>query len=78
MTLALSPKARPIAHILALLPILAVIAFVDMGLPHWLGVADAYAGFATVYLDELDVVRHRLVKDIILAYAADEARAEDE
>jgi small-conductance mechanosensitive channel/CRP-like cAMP-binding protein len=40
MTLALSPKARPIAHILALLPILAVIAFVDMGLPRWAGVAD--------------------------------------
>ncbi|MHB1168196.1 MAG: PhoH family protein [Longimicrobiales bacterium] len=35
-------------------------------------------GIATIYLDELDVVRHRLVKDIIQAYAADEARAEEE
>ncbi len=34
-------------------------------------------GIAMVYLDELDVVRHRLVKDIIQAYAADEARAEE-
>jgi phosphate starvation-inducible protein PhoH len=25
-----------------------------------------------VYLDEVDVVRHRLVKDIIRAYAAEE------
>ena len=40
MSLTLSPKARPIAHILALLPILAVIALVDMGLPMWAGVAD--------------------------------------
>ena len=40
MTLSLSPKARPIAHILALLPILAVIALIDMGLPSWAGVAD--------------------------------------
>src|SRR6185312_15260954 len=40
MSLAHSPKARPIAHILALLPILAVIAVVDMGLPRWAGVAD--------------------------------------
>ena len=34
-------------------------------------------GIAMVYLDELDVVRHRLVKDIIQAYTADETRAED-
>ncbi|HEX2116648.1 MAG TPA: mechanosensitive ion channel family protein [Alphaproteobacteria bacterium] len=40
MSLALSPKARPIAHILALLPILAVIALIDMGLPGWSGVPD--------------------------------------
>jgi small-conductance mechanosensitive channel len=41
MTMTLSPKALPVARILALLPILALLAFVDMGLPHWLGVADA-------------------------------------
>ena len=41
MTIAFSPKALPVARILALLPILALLAFVDMGLPHWLGVADA-------------------------------------
>ncbi|CAN5850853.1 PhoH family protein [soil metagenome] len=34
-------------------------------------------GIAFVYLDEVDVVRHRLVKDIIRAYAADEDRRED-
>jgi phosphate starvation-inducible protein PhoH and related proteins len=34
-------------------------------------------GIAFVYLDEVDVVRHRLVKDIIQAYAvADEERQE--
>jgi phosphate starvation-inducible PhoH-like protein len=31
-------------------------------------------GIAFVYLDELDVVRHRLVKDIIRAYASETAR----
>jgi small-conductance mechanosensitive channel/CRP-like cAMP-binding protein len=41
MTMTLSPKTLPVARILALLPILAVLAFIDMGLPHWLGVADA-------------------------------------
>ncbi|MGH7445687.1 MAG: PhoH family protein, partial [Longimicrobiales bacterium] len=34
-------------------------------------------GIAMIYLDEMDVVRHRLVKDIIQAYAADEASVED-
>src|SRR4051812_8091685 len=41
MTMTLNPKALPVARILALLPILALLAFVDMGLPHWLGLADA-------------------------------------
>ena len=41
MTMTLSPKALPVARILALLPILALLAFIDMGLPGWLGVADA-------------------------------------
>jgi small-conductance mechanosensitive channel len=40
MTIALNPKALPVARILALLPLLAVLAFVDMGLPRWLGVED--------------------------------------
>ena len=40
MTLFLSPKARPVAHILALLPVLLVIALLDMALPRWAGVAD--------------------------------------
>jgi phosphate starvation-inducible PhoH-like protein len=31
-------------------------------------------GIAFVYLDELDVVRHRLVKDIIRAYASESER----
>ena len=35
-------------------------------------------GIAFVYLDELDVVRHRLVKDIIQAYAAEDLREEAE
>src|SRR5690606_12135529 len=34
-------------------------------------------GIAFVYLDELDVVRHRLVKDIIRAYAADREPAQE-
>jgi phosphate starvation-inducible protein PhoH and related proteins len=34
-------------------------------------------GIEIIYLDEVDVVRHRLVKDIIRAYAAaDEERQE--
>jgi phosphate starvation-inducible protein PhoH and related proteins len=33
-------------------------------------------GIAFVYLSEIDVVRHRLVKDIIKAYAVDEGRQE--
>jgi potassium efflux system protein len=40
MTLTLSLKARPVAHILALLPVLAVIALLDMALPGWAGVDD--------------------------------------
>lgn len=43
MAIALSPKARPVAHILALLPVLLLIALIDMGLPGWLGVADSTA-----------------------------------
>jgi phosphate starvation-inducible PhoH-like protein len=34
-------------------------------------------GIAFIYLDELDVVRHRLVKDIIQAYAAEDTREEE-
>jgi phosphate starvation-inducible protein PhoH and related proteins len=34
-------------------------------------------GIAFVYLDEVDVVRHRLVKDIIRAYSVDEGRQEE-
>jgi small-conductance mechanosensitive channel/CRP-like cAMP-binding protein len=40
MAMTLSPKARPVAHILALLPVLAVIALIDMALPGWSGAAD--------------------------------------
>lgn len=40
MTIALDPKTRPIARILALLPILALVALVDMGLPGWAEVED--------------------------------------
>ncbi len=40
MTPFLSPKARPVANILALLPVLLVIALLDMALPGWAGVAD--------------------------------------
>ncbi|MEO5567252.1 MAG: phosphate starvation-inducible protein PhoH, partial [Gemmatimonadaceae bacterium] len=32
-------------------------------------------GIAFHYFDETDVVRHRLVRDIVKAYAADEAAA---
>jgi small-conductance mechanosensitive channel/CRP-like cAMP-binding protein len=40
MTISLSPKARPVANILALLPVLLAIALLDMALPGWAGVAD--------------------------------------
>jgi small-conductance mechanosensitive channel/CRP-like cAMP-binding protein len=40
MTISLSLKARPVAHILALLPVLLVIALIDMALPGWSGVDD--------------------------------------
>ena len=33
-------------------------------------------GISIIYLDQLDVVRHRLVKDIIQAYALEEGREE--
>ena len=48
----------------------------DSGLLQIERILQGIEGIEFVYLDELDVVRHRLVKDIIRAYATDIGRAE--
>jgi phosphate starvation-inducible PhoH-like protein len=50
----------------------------DSGLLQIERILKGIEGISFVYLDELDVVRHRLVKDIIRAYAAETSRAEAE
>jgi len=47
----------------------------DSGLLQVERILKGIEGISLIYLNELDVVRHRLVKDIILAYAADLERA---
>ena len=49
----------------------------DSGLLQIERILKGIEGISFVYLDELDVVRHRLVKDIIRAYAAETGRPED-
>jgi phosphate starvation-inducible PhoH-like protein len=46
----------------------------DSGLLQIERILKGIEGISFIYLDELDVVRHRLVKDIIRAYAADAPR----
>jgi phosphate starvation-inducible PhoH-like protein len=41
----------------------------DSGLLQVEHILDGIEGIALVYLDAMDVIRHRLVKDIIRAYA---------
>jgi phosphate starvation-inducible PhoH-like protein len=48
----------------------------DSGLLQIEKILQGIEGISFVYLDELDVVRHRLVKDIIRAYAAESDRQE--
>jgi phosphate starvation-inducible PhoH-like protein len=48
----------------------------DSGLLQIERILQGIEGISFVYLDELDVVRHRLVKDIIRAYAVESDRAE--
>jgi phosphate starvation-inducible PhoH-like protein len=48
---------------------------VDSGLLQVERILKDIEGISLIYLNELDVVRHRLVKDIIQAYAADLERA---
>ena len=48
----------------------------DSGLLQIERILKGIEGISFVYLDELDVVRHRLVKDIIRAYAAESDRQE--
>jgi phosphate starvation-inducible PhoH-like protein len=43
----------------------------DSGLLEVESILGGIAGISLVYLDEKDVIRHRLVKDIIKAYARD-------
>jgi phosphate starvation-inducible PhoH-like protein len=43
----------------------------DSGLLEVESILGGITGIALVYLDEKDVIRHRLVKDIIKAYAKD-------
>jgi len=43
----------------------------ESGLLHGITLLKNIDGVSTVYLDETDIVRHRLVKQIVLAYQSD-------
>ena len=48
----------------------------DSGLLQIEGILGGIAGIEFVYLDDTDVVRHRLVKDIIRAYASADSKGD--
>jgi phosphate starvation-inducible PhoH-like protein len=50
----------------------------DSGLLEVEAILSGITGIAMVYLDERDVIRHRLVKDIIRAYETAAAAGDDE
>lgn len=46
----------------------------ESGLLHGVKLLSSISGVSTIYLDENDIVRHRLVKEIVIAYQSDRDR----